>query len=122
MAGIRDVEVRFSGTEDQILERLGYREYEVRVDGVLLEPKPEVIHKAPTSYTSGRYMMFIDKLGGKGNPLGFYEVAISRLLPEDVVRSYKYWEVKRGDYIARCSPVSFEVTDSRFNVILAVVK
>lgn len=119
---IRDLEVRLTETEDRINARLGYREYAVRVDGVLLDPPPEVKHRAITSYRAETYMQFINTLGGSGNPLGFYEVYISRLIPEATVRAYKGWQVTRDTYTARCLPVSLEVQDSRYIVVLAVVK
>lgn len=119
---VRDTEVRLTRTEDNILDRLGYREYTVVVDGVTLDPKPSVINKPLSRFSGDTLNRFIDQLGGKGNPVSFYELSISRLIDETLLRSDVYWYVTRGTYEAKCLPVQFEVLDSRVKVTLGILK
>jgi hypothetical protein len=119
---IRDLETRLTGLEDNILDRFGYREFSVVVDGTTLNPPPEVISKGFQDYSEAAISKFINSLGGKGNPTGFFEVTVSRLISETLIRSYKYWTITRDSYVADCLPVAIKVTDSRIIVTLAVIK
>jgi hypothetical protein len=122
MTSVRQVEVNASVLEDNILDSLGYREYSVLVGETPLTPKPEVVHKPLKSFSDSQIRNFIDQLGGQGNPISYFGVAVSRAISEATIRSLDYWSVTRDGYQATCLPVSIEVTDSRYNVILAVLK
>lgn len=119
---VRDVEVRLTKTEDQILGRLGYREYSVTIGTTTLDPVPEVIMKPSSSFGSDQIQDFIRQLGDSGNPVAYFKVTISRLIPESVVRQFARWRIARDGYEADCLPVSIEVTDSRYVVIAAILK
>lgn len=120
---VRNLEIRLTGLEDNISDRLGYREFTVAINGTILSPPPEVISKGFKDYSEAAISKFINTLGGKGNPSGFFEVVVSRLIvDESVIRSYEYWTITRDSYVATCLPVAIKVTDSRYEVILAVIK
>jgi hypothetical protein len=119
---VRDIEVLFSGIEDEILEDLGYREYRVFVNNVELNPKPEIVQKPLASFSDGTIKRFIDSLGGQGNPITYYKLFISRTISEETIRVFGYWLLARGTYNATCLPVEFKVTDSRYEVLLGVIK
>jgi len=119
---VRDLEVRLTRLEDSILGRLGYREYEVKVGNQLLDPQPEVVQKSVASYSETKLASFINALGGRGNPISYFELEVSRLVPEAVVRSYQYWSLKRDGFVSECLPVSITTTDARHRVILAAIK
>lgn len=122
MTTVRGLEVELTVLEDGILGNLGYREYTVQVGGYVLNPVPEVVQKDAGAYGQTAMNMFIDRLGGEGNPIGFYELQISRAIPEEVIRALEYWTISRDGYVAECLPVALVVTDSRYKVTLAVIK
>ena len=119
---VRDLEVRLTRLEDNILGRLGYREYTVTVGSTLLDPVPEVLQKSVNAYSETKLASFINALGGQGNPISFYELQVSRLVPESLIRSFVYWTLLRDGLESTCLPVSITVEDSRYKVILAAIK
>jgi hypothetical protein len=122
MGSVRDIEVRFGSVEDNILNRLGYREYTLTVGNYEVNPLPEVVQKPIQAFSDSQVRRFIDNLGGQGNPITFYKVTISREVPEANLREYVLWTLTRGSYVAECLPVEFTVSDSRYTVILGVLK
>lgn len=119
---IRDLEVKLTRLEDNILDRFGYREYTVEVGLDTLDPVPEVVQKSLSAYSETKLASFIQALGGQGNPISFYELAISRLISESVVRQFSYWKLTRDGIISECLPVSITVEDARYKVVLATIK
>jgi hypothetical protein len=123
MAGsVRDIEVKFATVEDNILDNLGYREYVLTVGNTEINPKPEVTQKPIQSFSDGAIRRFIDNLGGQGNPVTYFKVAISREVDESILRAFAPWRLTRGSYVANCLPVELKVTDSRYEVMLGVLK
>lgn len=119
---VREIEVTFAGIEDEILDDLGYREYTITIDGIELTPKPEVIQKPLQAFSDGQIRRFIDNLGGQGNPITYFQVNVSRTITESTIRNFSYWVLTRDSYVATCLPVQFKVTDSRYEVLLGVIK
>jgi len=119
---VRDLEVRLTRLEDNILGRLGYREYQVKVGNLTLDPQPEVVQKSLAAYSETKLASFIQALGRRGNPISYYELEVSRLVPEATIRSYQYWNLTRDGYVSECLPVSITTTDARYRVILAAIK
>ena len=119
---VRDLEVRLTRLEDNILSNLGYREYEVVIGDLVVDPKPEVNQKSLAAYSETKLANFINALGGQGNPISFFELQVSRLVDEETVRSYQYWKLTRDSIVAECLPVSITVEDARYKVILAAIK
>lgn len=121
-SSVRDIEVLFGGIEDTILDSLGYREYEVTIGANTVTPRPEVINKPLQAFSDGQIRQFIDSLGGQGNPIAYFKVIIARTFLEAIVRDFAYWTLTRETYEAQCLPVQIKVTDSRYEVLLGVLK
>ncbi len=119
---LRDTAVRLASLEDRILDRLGFREYEVKVGDTILSPSPKVTQKNITSYSPDQLRGFADKLGGQGNPISIFTLDVSREVSEGVMRTFDYWTLTRESYEATCLPVDFSVGDERVKVTLAVIK
>lgn len=119
---VRDIEVRLASVEDTLLSRLGYREYTVRVGNTTLEIAPEVIQKSLKAYSDDQLRKFIQSLGSRGNPIAYFEVAVSREIGEPLVRSMDYWYLSRDGYQATCLPCDIQVDDSRYLLVLGVIK
>jgi hypothetical protein len=119
---VKDLEVRLASKEDEILDRLGYREYEVKIGDTLLTVLPKITQKNITSYSDEQLRGFADRLSGRGNPISIFKLEISREVSESLIRSFEYWTLTRSDYIAECLPVDIVVNDSRYIVTLAVIK
>lgn len=119
---VRDIEVRLTGVEDSILDKLGYREFDVSVGGTLLDPKPEVIEKPLSGYSTDQIRGFADSLGGQGNPVSTFQLFISRLVDESLISNYNYWTLTRDNLVATCLPLEIKVEDSRYVVLLGVIK
>jgi hypothetical protein len=119
---IRNLEVRLTRLEDNILGRFGYREYVVEVGNTALDPVPEVVQKSLSAYSETKLSGFINALGGQGNPISFYELAVSRLIAESTIRQFSYWKLTRDGIVSECLPVSITVEDARYKVILATIK
>ena len=119
---VRDVEVRLSSLEDRILDRLGYREYTLTIKDEVIDILPGVQQKNITSYSPSQLQGFADRLGGQGNPISIFNLAISREVPEATIRAFGYWTLSRDGYTAECLPLDIKVTDSRYQVLLGVIK
>jgi len=119
---VRDVEVRLASLEDRILDRLGYREYQLTIGTDVVAILPGTEQKNITSYSDEQLRGFANRLGGNGNPIGIFKLKISREVPEATVRQLKYWRLSREGYIADCLPLDIKVTDSRYEVLLGVIK
>lgn len=120
---LRDIEVRLGANiEDAVLSRLGYREYSVTIGSTPITVLPEVNHKNITSYTQDQLSGFADRLGGNGNPISIFELKLSRVIPESTVRQFGYWILSRDGYEATCLPIDIKVEDSRYIVLLGVIK
>lgn len=119
---VRDVEVRLASLEDKILEGLGYREYFILIGTTPVKILPGTTQKNQSSYTSEQLQGFADRLGGQGNPIALFKVAVSREVPESLIRSSAYWTLTRSGYTAKCLPIDIVVTDSRYVVLLGVLK
>lgn len=122
MGDVRSIEVRLSSLEDRILDRLGYREFQVFVGSTEILPKPGIIEKPLSSYNATQLQGFADSLGGQGNPITTFKLAISREFPEPIIRNFAYWRLIRDSYEATCLPVDFKITDARALVTVAVIK
>lgn len=121
---VRRVEVRLTNTEDKVLQRLGYREYEVSIlttPPTVVSPPPKVTNTNQSQLGPDQLESFL-QMGGYGNVSSLYTVEISRLFPEALVRGPYYWQVSRDGYVARCLLVSVQTLDSRYRVILGVLK
>jgi hypothetical protein len=119
---VRDVEVRLASLEDKILSNLGYREYTLKIGTTSIPILPGITQKNMTSYTPAQLQGFADKLGGQGNPIAIFKLALSREIPEATVRQFAYWYLTRSGYEAKCMPIDIIVTDSRYIITLAVLK
>lgn len=119
---VRDIEVRLTKLEDDILDNLGYREFNIEVNGTILNPKPEVIEKPLSGYSSDQIRGFADTLGGQGNPISTFKLMISRTIPENLITDYSYWTLTRDNLVATCLPLEISVEDSRYVVLLGVIK
>lgn len=119
---VRQTEVNLTKLEDDILEKLGYREYTILIDTTELDPKPQVKPKDASKFSPSEISQFIDRIGGNGNAISYFEVMVSRLIPEALVRSFNYWYLIRDNLTSQCLPVKIETLDSRYKVVLAVIK
>lgn len=119
---VRKLEVDLTGLEDRISKELGYREYQVYVGDTLLEPPPNVDQKKVDEFSPKSLDLFQKNLQGNTSPIGFFKLKISRLIPESLIRDYQYWDLIRDNIKSSCLPVSITVEDSRYIVILAVIK
>ena len=119
---VRALEVELTRLEDKILGDLGYREYVVQIGNSVLSPIPGVEQKDASAFPSAALSTFIDQMGGHGNPIGFYQLSVSRLIPESLIRSLEYWTLTRDGYVIQALPVALVVTDARYRVTLGVVK
>lgn len=120
---VRDIQVRLGGqVEDNILGRLGYREFTVSIGGTELTYPPAIKQMNLKAYSDSQLRGFADALGGQGNPIAYFEVRVSRLEPESLIRSFVYWVLTREGFQAECLPVDIRVNDDRYVVTLAVIK
>lgn len=119
---IRDVEVRLTGLVDRLGDKFGYREYAVRVGDTYLNNKPEIKEKDINSFSPTQLANFANSLGNTGNPTTFFQLNVSRLEPEELVRGFNYWYLERGVEVIKCMPVSLVENDSRYVVILGILK
>ena len=119
---VRRLEVELTVLEDNILGDLGYREYIVQIGEFVLDPVPEVEQKDASAFPSAALNTFIDRMGGHGNPIGFYQLSVSRSIPEQLIRSLEYWTLTRDGYVIQALPVALVVADARYRVTLGVVK
>lgn len=119
---VRAIEVDLASLEDKILDSLGYREFTVVVGTTVISPNPEVIDTPKKSLSTAVYQSYIQTLGNNGNPTNFFKVTISREVDESIIRQPKYWRLTRENYVAECLPVEIVVQDSRYLVMLAVIK
>jgi len=123
MSTVRNIEVKLASLEDRILGGLGYREFTVSVNGTILNPVPQVKQITTTDYASRDLAEAFDKIvGGNGSPRGFYQLFISRDIPEDLLRSFNYWTLSRGSYTATCLVINYKILDSRILVNLGITK
>jgi len=119
---VRDIEVSLASLEDNILANLGYREFVVAVGSTVISPSPQVVDKPKKNMSTAVFQSYLQALGNNGNPTNFFEVTISREIDENVIRKPNYWKLTRGNYKAECLPVEIVVSDSRYLVMLAVIK
>jgi len=119
---VRDLEVRLSELEDNISHNLGYREYLVKVGDTTLEPRPYCDMKKVEDFKPGTLDLFKQNLQGNTTPIGFFSLNISRVISESTIRAYNYWYIIRDGIESQCLPVSIQVEDSRYKVILAIIK
>jgi len=120
--GVRAIEVKLGSLEDKILKDLGYREYNVSIGGILIEPSPLVEPKPLRGYSDSQLRGFADSLGGQGNPITLFKIHISREIDEGLIRSFNYWMLERDGFNAQCLPVEIRETDSRYLVTVGVIK
>lgn len=119
---IRDIEVRLTGLEDGLLEKFGYREFGVRIGTTELEILPQVKERDVSSFSPTQLTAFANSLGSSGNPTTYFELTVSRLIDSDLIRSFDYWYLVKEGIEIKCMPVSLVETDSRYIVILGVLK
>lgn len=122
MATVREIEVTLATLEDNILDSLGYREYTVKVGSIGITPNPEVTDVPKDKLGTATYQGYVQALGNNGNPTNFFKLVISREVAESTIRQAKYWTITRESYKAECLPVEIRVQDSRYVVVLAVIK
>jgi hypothetical protein len=119
---VRDIEVKLTSLEDNILNNLGYREYTIAIGATELTIKPEVIQKSIRGYSDGQMQRFIDAMGGQGNPIAFFQIALSRDISESLVRQYDYWTLIRDGLVAKGLLVDLIVEDARYIATVGVIK
>lgn len=119
---VRSIEVELASLEDEILDSLGYREFTVTVGSTVISPNPEVVDTPKKNLSTAVYQGYLQTLGNNGHPTNFFKVTISREVAESVIRQAKYWRLTRESYSAECLPVEIVVQDSRYLVMLAVIK
>lgn len=119
---VRVIEVDLTKVEDDILRDLGYRETQVQVGTDTIDPPPEVTEIPMGKISVERMHGYVNRLGGNGNPTNIFQVTISRLVDEAIIRQQAYWTLTRDTWIATCLPVELHVDDSRYNLTLAVIK
>jgi len=119
---VRDIEVKLASLEDNILNNLGYREYAIAIGATELTIKPEVIQKSIRAYSDGQMQRFINAMGGQGNPIAFFQIALSRDISEALVRQYDYWTLTRDGLVAKGLLVDLIVEDARYIATVGVIK
>lgn len=119
---IRDIEVRLTGLEDNLLDKFGYREFGVRIGTTPLTILPQIEEKDINSFTPQQLTNFANAMGNSGNPTTYFKLTLSRLIDETLVRGFDYWYLTKNDIEIKCMPVSLTETDSRYIVILGVLK
>jgi hypothetical protein len=119
---VRNLEVRLTELEDDISQNLGYREYIVKVGSTTLDPRPYCDMKKVEDFKPGTLDLFKQNLQGNTTPIGFFSLNISRTIPENIIRTYDYWYIIRDGIESQCLPVSIQVEDARYKVMLAIVK
>lgn len=122
MASVRKLQVDLTGLEDNISKNLGYREYEVKIGDTVLSPVPNIEQKEVNEFKPSTLDLFQQNLQNNSSPIGFFVANISRLIDENLVRTYKYWTITRDGIESECLPVSITVEDARYKVILAIIK
>lgn len=122
MGNVRRIEVKLASLQDRILGKLGYREYSLSISGTQVDILPGITQKNITSYSPDQLSGFADRLGGQGNPISIFRLELSREVPESLVRQFGYWILSRDGYVADCLPLDIQVTDSRYIVLLGVIK
>lgn len=119
---VRPIEVQLASLEDDILDSLGYREFTVEVGSTVISPNPEVVDTPKKNIPTAAYQGYLQVLGGNGHPTNFFNIAISREVPEATIRQAEYWTLTRDTYVAQGLPVEIVVQDSRYLVMVAIIK
>lgn len=125
---LRDTEVKLASLEDQILGKLGYREYTVKIGNSVVSPDPAIALRSHLRFSEDQIKGWTLKLNQgsnsstSGNTITLYELKISREVPETTIRKQDYWYLKRGKNTIKCSMLSLDIKDSRYIVILGVIK
>jgi hypothetical protein len=78
--------------------------------------------KKVEDFKPGTLDLFKQNLQGNTTPIGFFSLNISRTIPENIIRTYDYWYIIRDGIESQCLPVSIQVEDARYKVMLAIVK
>lgn len=124
MTTVRQIETLLgSEVEDRVLQQLGYREFSVRLpNGTLLDTdRPEVKQLDYARISEAEAAKILDITGEIINDV--YDVRISRLITEDVVRTGGFWELTRdGQPTMQCLLTSVTIKDAWWRCRLVVIK
>ena len=119
---VRDIEARLaSQVEDQVLQRLGYREASVSLpDATVVEPRPPVKEMSQQQARQAVGEQILTSLGSEYRPVTLFEVQVPRTYPPAQVRAEGVWTLALdGEEPTDCRALLITRKDARWVIILA---
>lgn len=118
---VREIEAELVGrVEDGVLDRLGYREVEVRLPGGDIVVPPPEAHEMTAGQQRQKFSeQVLAELSGSYRPATIWKVGIPRTYTPQQVRTEGVWVVQpSGEPAVACYPLTIEKQDARWYVYL----
>lgn len=118
---VRQTEARLAGdVEDKILQRLGYREYEITLpNGEIVTPRPKTSELSSQQASRAFSEQILNELSGSHRPATIWKVEIPRTYPPSKIRTEGVWVVTPDEEMSvSCYPLTIERYDARWTVYL----